>query len=151
MQQLFFEDFASGQRLPAAEMLVSAEDAAGFAAEFDPLASKRIDLSSGRARASMTSPWHVSAMGMRMICDAFMNRTAALGAPGVEAVEWLGSVDVGDRLRLDSHVSTVRPSKSRPELGLVGVDLTWTNQRDECVMKQSNVIMVLRRTKEPAP
>ena len=153
MEQWFFEDFTSGQHLPAVERVVSADEAARFAAEFDPLAPERAPLGSRHpaGEAPPASEWFVASLGMRMICDAFIGRTAALGAPGVDVVEWPQAVHPGDRLRLDVRILTVRPSRSRPEMGLVGVELILTNQRSECVMKQNNVLLVQRRTMGLAP
>ena len=153
MQKLFFEDFESGQKLPSVDVVVSGDDVARFAAEFDPEAPQRSNgpRQDRDGEGGAASDWYVAALGMRMICEAFVGRTAALGAPGVEEVEWPHAVRPGDELRLESRVSTLRPSRSRPEMGLVGFEFTLSNQHDECVMKQSNVLLVQRRAKEAVP
>lgn len=136
------------QRLPADEATANAEDAAWFAAAFAPCRIDPRPWSDAASPGACLSEWHVSALGMRMICRAFLDRTASLGAPGVEEVEWLRPVFVGDRLRLDSRVTTLRPSRSRPDMGLVGFAFSMANQHGACVMRQSNVILVQRRTGE---
>ena len=85
---------------------------------------------------------------MRLICDAFLSRTASLGAPGVEVEDWPEPAYVGDRLRLDAAVVSARASKSRPDTGLVGFAFALRNQRDACVLRQNNVILVGRRVGE---
>ncbi|HEX4768491.1 MAG TPA: enoyl-CoA hydratase [Lichenihabitans sp.] len=141
MTPLFFEDFTAGQSLPDARTTVTAGDAARFAASFGVLAPPGCE-----ADADAVSGFHVAALCMRLIFDAFLRRTAGLGAPGVEVVDWPHPVVVGDRLRLRSEVKATRPSQSRPGMGLVTFDFALFNQHGDCVMTQSNVILVRRRT-----
>ncbi len=141
MTRLFFEDFTAGQRLPDARTTVSAGDAACFAGAFGVLAP-----SVPGADGDAVSGFHVAALCMRLIFDAFLQQTAGLGAPGIEVVEWPHPVVVGDRLSLRSEVKATRPSQSRPGIGLVTFGFALFNQHDDCVMTQSNVILVQRRT-----
>ncbi len=141
MTPLFFEDFRAGQSLPDARTTVTAGDAARFAARFGVLAPTKCE-----ADAEAVCGFHVAALCMRLIFDAFLQQTAGLGAPGVDRVDWPHPVVVGDHLRLRSEVRATRPSRSRPGMGLVTLDFALFNQHDVCVMTQSNVILVERRT-----
>ncbi len=148
MQQWFFEDLMEGQVLPHGETLVSQDDAAWFESAFADAAIDASAWTDPPREGRGLSEWHVSALGMRMICEVFLHRTACLGAPGIEIVEWPQPVLVGDHLHLDGQISSLRTSRSRPEMGLVGVEFTITNQHGACVMRQGNVILVQRRTPE---
>ena len=53
---------------------------------------------------------------------------------------------VGDVLRFTATVAAVRPSASRPELGLVTVAIVIFNGDGSRVMTQENAIMVARPT-----
>ena len=136
MPDLYFEDFAAGAALPEATLTVADEDAAFFAAAFGPGAGEEPRPLSG---------WHVAALGMRLLFDAFLHRTAGLGGPGIEAVTWPQPVRVGDTLRFTARVAAARVSASRPGMGLVTLAITVVNQDSACVMTQENAVMVARR------
>ena len=52
------------------------------------------------------------------------------------------AVDVGDTLRFESEVATLRESKSRPDAGIVTWEHRAINQRGEtvCTMKRAALI-----------
>ena len=86
VQKLFLEDFAAGQHLPPSRPNILAEEAARFSAEFDPLAPARYLTPPAAETDAPVSSWFVACLGMRMLCEALLNRTAALGAPGIEVL-----------------------------------------------------------------
>ncbi len=142
MPDLFFEDFPVGHVLPEARLTVSAAEAASFAAAFGAGAAWP-----GEA-PGLPVPlpgWHVAALGMRLLYDAVLARTASLGAPGIEAVTWPHPVRPGDALRFTARVTAARGSASRPEMGLVTVAIAIFNGQGSCVMTQDNTVMVARR------
>lgn len=141
MPDLYFEDFIAGAALPEAELTVAAEDAAFYASAFGPGAAMPGDT----GRGPPLSGWHVAALGMRLLFDAVLHRTAGLGGPGIEAVAWPCPVRVGDTLRFSATVAGARPSASRPGMGLVTLAITLRNQDSACVMTQENAVMVARR------
>ena len=140
MRDLMFEDVVVGIALPEATLTVAAEGAAPFAGAFRPGA---VEPGSPTAAAPLAG-WHVAALGMRLLLDAVLHRTAGLGAPGIEGVTWRHPVWPGDRLRVIARM-TARNSASRPEMGLVAVAIAFFNQGVACVMTQEDVVMLARR------
>ena len=53
---------------------------------------------------------------------------------GIDEMRWTMPVRPGDTLRTESEVLSVRPSKSRPEFGLLRSRTLVFNQRNEIVM-----------------
>ena len=51
----------------------------------------------------------------------------------------------GDELHLESEVLEVRPSKSRPQQGVLKLRTTTLNQNDESVQIMAAKLIVLRR------
>ena len=148
MPKLHFEDFAPGSELPAATLEVTAEDAGFFADAFGPGIADDGDGASG----GIPLPgWHVAALGMRLLFDAVVSRTASLGAPGIDDVAWPHPVRPGDTLRFSARVTAARLSASRPEMGPVTVAISLLNQNGACVMTQSNSVMVARRAGRSGP
>jgi acyl dehydratase len=51
----------------------------------------------------------------------------------------------GDELRVESEILEVRPSKSRPDQGLIKVHTTTLNQNNEAVQVQVGNLLVPRK------
>jgi acyl dehydratase len=65
---------------------------------------------------------------MRMIVDGLLGRTASMGSPGVDDVQWRRPAYAGDDLRLDAEVLETRPS-SRADRGYVRFRFTMSRVR----------------------
>ena len=87
---------------------------------------------------------------MRMQCDQIMNRVPG-GAAGaqVDRLTWRRPVLPGDTLHAVIEVLALRPSRSRPAVGLVTLRTTTLNQNGEAVMEMEAAVMMPRRTPEP--
>jgi acyl dehydratase len=154
MDLLYFEDFAPGEVVEYGDREVTAAEIVEFAREFDPQPF-HVDEAAARESAVgglIASGWHTASILMRMNCDAFVNRSASQGGPGVEELTWTKPVRPGDRLRVRRAILGARPSRSRPNLGLVEFLFEVLNQNAEVVMRQKNSIFLLRRSAgEAAP
>ena len=75
------------------------------------------------------------------------NAAANLGWDEVRLPE---PVFEGDTLRARSTVTGVRPSRSRPDVGIVSVHTEGLNQRDEVVISFDRNVMVYRRQADVA-
>jgi acyl dehydratase len=61
------------------------------------------------------------------------------------AVEWPRPTLPGDVLRIDAEILEVRPSRSRPDRGLVRMVTETSNQRGEVVQVVTATLVVPRR------
>jgi len=68
-----------------------------------------------------------------------------VGNLGFEKVEFPKPVFIGDTLYAETEVAELRPSKSRPEWGVVIFEHRAKNQRGEYVMKCRRAAMMLRK------
>jgi acyl dehydratase len=144
----YFEDFAVGQRYGGATTIrVEPQDITEFAARFDPQpfhlgeASARDTIFGGLA----ASGWHTAAMTMRLIVDSDFKPVGGVVGGGGDEILWPRPVRPHDELRVESEIIAVRPSKSRPDLGLVKVKCTTSNQRGEAVQIFTANLLVPRR------
>jgi acyl dehydratase len=143
----FFEDLTPGLVETYGPLTVSREDIVAFAREYDP---QPFHTDEEAAKATfvgtlIASGWHTCALAMRMIAQGFILDAASLGSPGVEEVRWLAPVRPGDVLRTRNTILDARPSKSRPELGLIQFRLDVLNGADERVLEQRYWVMFGRR------
>ena len=153
MPRFAFEDFPVGRVLDYGAYRVTKGEVIAFAREFD---AQPFHLHEEAARKSLlgglcASGWHIAAMLMRMTCDGWMLNSTAMGAPGIEEIQWLKPVRPGDTLRVHSEVLGARVSKSRPEMGLVLVEMQVLNQAGETAMIQRNFVMLGRRDEAMMP
>ena len=65
---------------------------------------------------------------------------------GFDEFRWPKPVRPGDELHLEIEVLEVRPSKSRPEQGLIKVKVTTLNQHGEAVQMNIGNLVVPRRS-----
>jgi acyl dehydratase len=70
--------------------------------------------------------------------------TAAVAGLGIDELRFLHPVRPGDRLRQTTEVVEVRPSRSRPDRGIVRGRRTVTNQDGEAVLSYVLTWMVER-------
>lgn len=146
----YLDDFMPGQRFAGAtRMRIETERIKAFAAEFDP---QPFHLDEQAASASFfgglaASGWHTAAVTMRLLVDSELRPAGGIVGAGFDEFRWPRPVRPGDELRVESEVLEVRPSKSRPEQGLVKVRTTTLNQHNEVVqVSVGNLVVQRRRT-----
>lgn len=143
MTKYYFEDMAIGSQLDLGTYHVTREEIIAFAQQFDP-APFHLDEAAGRASmlgGLAASGWHVCAMSMRMVCDAYLLDSASEGSPGLEECRWMAPVLAGDTLSGHLLVESARLSSSRPGIGLIGFRCNLFNQDGRQVMTYTNIGM----------
>jgi acyl dehydratase len=144
---LTFEDFAPGRYGTFGPRHVSREEILEFAAEFDPQPMHLDEAAAGKSmlKGLSASGWHLCSIMMRMLADGFITRAASLGSPGVNEVRWLAPLRPGDDLTLEVDVLEARPSRSRPETGIVLFKSTARNASGEALCEMTSPIIIGRR------
>lgn len=150
MAEQYLEEFVVGQRFGSGRVSVDAERIKSFAAEFDP---QPFHLDEAAARDTLfrglaASGWHTMALTMRLLVDGEVKPVGGIIGAGAE-VSWPRPMRPGDVLHLESEVIEVRPSKSRPDQGMVKIRTTTFNQKGEAVQILIANLVVPRR--QPAP
>ena len=93
----------------------------------------------------IASGWHTAAMMMRMYSDHYLPGDMTLASPGVDELRWLHPVRPGDELSIRVTVADARPSRSKPDRGIVRSAVEVLNQRGEVVMTATAINFFLRR------
>ncbi len=147
MTEYYLDDFAPGQTFKTGRIKVDREKVFAFAKEFDP---QPYHLDEAAARKSpfkglAASGWHTAAITMRLLVDGEFRPAGGILGVGFEELSWPRAVRPGDELHAVSEVLEVRPSKSRPDRGLIKVRTTTFNQNNEPVMVYTGNLLVPRR------
>ncbi len=147
MTDRYLEDFAVGQTFRSGRLQIDEERIKTFAAEFDPQPFHLDEVAARDTifRGLAASGWHTAAVTMRLLVESDLKPAGGIVGAGFDEFRWPQPVRPGDELRVESEVLEVRPSRSRPEHGLIKVRTTTLNQNGEAVQVTIGNLVVPRR------
>ena len=142
-----FEQFVVGQVFTSAPRPMEAGAIKAFAAEFD-FQPQHIDEAAAIGTMFGTlvaSGWHTASLTMRLVLESALEGVSGRGL-GVKVTDmsWSAPVHPGDSIYAVSEVLDVRPSRSKPDRGLVVIRTTTNNQHDQPVQVMTSTLMILR-------
>jgi len=145
--RLYLDDLQVGQRFTSGTYLIDEAQIKAFAAEFDP---QPFHLDESAAQASIfkglaASGWHTAAIAMRLLVDGGLPFAHGIVGLGGE-IAWPRPTRPGDTLHVESEIVEIRPSRSKPQQGIVTVRSTMLNQGGEAVYLLTAKLLVLRRS-----
>src|SRR5205823_10531954 len=134
------------QKFASQPQTIEAERIKSFAAEFDP---QPFHLDETAATQSFfaglaASGWHTAALSMRLCLSSDFRPAGGILGTGGE-LTWSKPVRPGDALHVEIEVIEARPSRSRPEQGVVKIQVTTLNQHGEIVQTFTPILLVDRR------
>ena len=143
-----FEDLNPGERFQSEPYEVSEQEIIEFAHEFDP---QMFHLDAIKAKETIfeglvASGWHTAAVTMRLFVQTLNFAAGAIGL-GVDELRWPNAVRPGDILRVETEIVDARPSRSKPDYGIIRIRNVTTNHRGEIVQTMYANALVPRRTK----
>jgi acyl dehydratase len=144
MTNQYLEDYAVGQVYRTGRLRIDKEQIFAFAAQFDP---QPYHLDEDAARQSVfgglaASGWHTAALTMRLLVEGEFRPADGILGVGFDELSWPRATRPGDELHAESEVLEVRPSKSRPDRGLIRVRTTTLNQNNEPVQIYTGNLLV---------
>ena len=152
MPDLFLDDFEVGQVFELGSKTVTKDEIMAFAREFDPqpFHTDEVAAKDSIYGGLIASGWHTVSMFMRLLADGLLARAASMGSPGVDEVRWLKPVRPGDTLTARGVINEVRPSRSKPDRGVVRTTYEVFNQDGEKVLSMRGIGMFARRPESAA-
>jgi len=143
----YFEDYRPGFVGEYGSITVSEDEIIEFAKRFDPqeFHTDPIRAAQGAFGGLIASGWHTSALMMRLYADYFVSKVASLGSPGIDELRWTRPVRPGDALSIRVTILEARRSSSKPDRGLVRVQIEVLNQDKEVVMSLKAMTLFLCR------
>jgi len=146
-RDLFFEDFAVGQRYETEAVAVTQADIIAFARQFDP---QYFHLDPEAAAKSafgglVASGLHTLALTMRLFFELNLWERAIIGSPGLEHVRFLMPLRPSDTIRSTVEISAVKRSRSKPDRGVISTAHRAFNQHDQVIFTMTCLHMVLAR------
>ena len=149
MRDLFLDDLRVGQRFTSGTHALDEGQVIAFASQFDP---QPMHLDGAAAKGMffgglVASGWHTAAITMRLMVQGGVPMAGGLVGLGGE-ISWPRPTLPDDVLRVESEVLEIRPSRSRPDRGIVKVRIETLNQRDEVVQVLEARLFVPRRSQD---
>jgi acyl dehydratase len=146
--QLYLDDPQIGQRFTSRAYIVDEEQIKAFARQFDP---QPFHLDNEAAKNSRflglaASGWHTASITMRLLVEGGLPLAGGVIGAGGE-LDWPNPTRPGDMLQVESEILDVRPSRSKPDRGIVTVRSLTRNQRNEVVQRLTAKLIVPRRAK----
>ena len=135
-EKLYLDDLSPGMTFKGiAETTVDAAAIVAFAKQYDP---QPFHLDDAAAKKTMfgglaASGWHTAAMTMQLIVNDGPPLVGGVIGADTDEIRWPKPVRPNDRLRIESEVLEVRPSRSNPKIGIAKVRTTTLNQNNEPV------------------
>jgi acyl dehydratase len=143
----YLDDYVQGAVFECSPITVEEAEVLSFATRFDPQAI-HIDAEKaarGPFHGLIASGWHTLGLMMRMFVDNYLSSVASVASPGVDEVRWLHPVRPGDQLHLRVTILEVKPSRSKPDRGVVVSLLEAINQDGKVVCSLKAMNLLLRR------
>jgi acyl dehydratase len=145
-KRFYLDDLQVGQRFMSGTHTIDEAQIVAFAQQFDP---QPFHLDDAAARGTLfgglaASGWHTAAITMRLQVESGLPLVGGIVGAGGE-FSWPNPARPGDILRVESEIVEIKPSRSRPDRGMVTVKSDTRNQRDESVFTLTARLVVPRR------
>ncbi|AVZ39372.1 MULTISPECIES: MaoC family dehydratase [unclassified Dietzia] len=143
----YLEDYREGRIYRFGEESVDAEEIVEFARRYDPqsIHTDPEAAADGPFGGLIASGWQTAALMMRLFADNYLTAVASLASPGIDELRWVRPLRPGDTLTLICETTGVRPSRSKPDRGVLTTDVTLVNQDGDPVLTATALNMVARR------
>ena len=149
MPKRYLDDFAVGETFTAAPFTLEADEIIAFARRYDPQPF-HID----HDQAARTHFGGLIASGFQTIAAGFAQWVrlgwfdgVSMGGPAMDRVRWIAPVHPGDTLHTFVRVLVVRPSRSKPDRGVLGLAFSIRNQAEQTVATFEATAIIARRPK----
>jgi acyl dehydratase len=143
---MYLDDLYVGQRFTSVTYRMEEADMLSFAATFDP---QPFHLDRRAAESSVfkglaASGWHTAAVAMRLLVTGGLPLAEGIIGLGGD-IAWPKPTRPGDIVHIESEITEITPSKSKPDRAIVKLRGTMLNQDQEAVYLLTAKLLVSHR------
>lgn len=143
----WYEDFTVGEEIRSPGKTLTEAEIVEFGFRYDP---QPFHIDKQAADASIyggliASGWHIGSVAFRLLTMTDVLGEASLGSPGIDELRWLKPVRPNDTLTTVVRITEMRPSRSKPDRGIVVMAYRIVNQDEETVMTMQALQLIRRR------
>lgn len=142
---LYLDDLYVGQTFVSGKHYMNQDQMIDFARQFDPqpFHVDPVAAETTPFRGLAASGWHTTAISMRLLVDSLPISQGIIGA-GAE-IDWPRPTRAGDCLHVVTRVKDIKPSRSKPDRGVVTLECLTMNQHDEICQRMVTKVFVMRK------
>jgi acyl dehydratase len=143
----YFDDYPLGGVFEYGRLEVTEAQIIAFAELYDPqpMHTDPTFADAGVFGGLIASGWHTASLAMRLYVDHYLTKARSLASPGIDELRWKKPVRPGDRLSIRVTVTEKRPSRSKPDRGMVRALVEALNQDGEVVMSLQVMSLIAKR------
>jgi len=143
---LYFDDLHVGQRFVTGIYRIDESEIVDFASRFDPQPFHTDPEAAKHTffQGLVASGWHTAGISMRLLIEGGAPIAGGHIGAGAE-ISWPKPTRPGSELHVESEVMELKPSKSRPEIGIATVRNETRDQFGETVQVMTAKMIVPRR------
>ncbi|MDO5770326.1 MAG: MaoC family dehydratase [Psychrobacter sp.] len=146
MEKQYLEDLKVGDKWISREQVINSDDIKAFAKDYDP---QPFHLDEAAAKDTFfaglaASGWQTASITMRLMVETIPIATGLIGAGG--QISWPRPTRPGDSLHMVAEVIEIKPSRSKPDRGIVTVQIDTLNQEGEAVQTFTCNMLAFRRS-----
>lgn len=132
----YFDDFAIGERFVTPGITITESEIIDFALRYDP---QPFHLDAQAAAQSLYggligSGFQTLALSFRLFIQSGVLSACSMGSPGIDELRWLAPVRPGDTLHTEVEVVASKPSRSKPDRGMLQLRYVVINQHGDTVL-----------------
>jgi acyl dehydratase len=144
---MYLEDYEAGRQFDLGTVSVSEDEILEFGRSYDPQPFHTDPVAAAESPFGgvIASGWQTCGLTMRALVANFFSPLSSLGSPGIDEVRWPAPVRPGDVLSVRATVLENRPSKSKPDRGIIRTRIESTNQDGVTVLTMSAVNLIRAR------
>ena len=143
----YLEDYRPGAIFDFGPIAVDEAEVLSFGRRYDPqiMHTDPEKAADGIFHGIIASGWHTASLMIRLFVDHYISAVAHLASPGVDEIRWAHPVRPGDSLMLRITVLEARPSRTKPDRGIVVSLMEATNQDGVLVCSMRAMNLLLKR------
>lgn len=132
----YFDDFAIGERFVTPGITLTESEIIDFALRYDP---QPFHLDAQAASQSLYggligSGFQTLALSFRLFIQSGVLSACSMGSPGIDELRWLAPVRPGDTVHTEVEVVDSKPSRSKPDRGMLRMRYAVLNQHGDIVL-----------------
>lgn len=145
MEKKYLEDLNVGDQWVSREYAITSENIKAFASDYDP---QPFHLDEDEAKETFfeglaASGWQTASVTMRLMVESIPIATGLIGAGGT--INWPRPTRPNDTLHIVAKVIEIKPSRSKPDRGIITVQIDTLNQEGKAVQQFTCNMVAFRR------
>lgn len=147
MTDRYLDDFCVGERFVTPGTTLTESMLLDFAYRYDPQPFHIDKVAAERSTYGglIASGWQTLVHAYRMFLTTGVLGACSMGSPALDDLRWRQPVRPGDTLHVEAEVREVRPSRSKPDRGVLRMAYTVVNQDAAAVLTFTITHMLARR------